>query len=243
MGRVLRPHALRGEVRASAFSASALNLQPGRTVYLLGTPRKIVRARADREAWILKLDGLDDRNAVEALRGELLEAPDNEVERDDEDSYFVHELIGLRVETLDGEELGTLTDVMQPGANDVYVVTDATGNELLVPAIGEVVEEHRPGGGRNPRSAAGRVRGRDPEGSGAASGDIDTADMAGPVPCITPLAQSVDESVYPIESVYSRYYTGRRAGLVAGETNAPGTAVKNCVEGDLTCPRLKRCSS
>ncbi len=141
MGRVLRPHALRGEVRASAFSASALNLQPGRTVYLLGTPRKIVRARADREAWILKLDGLDDRNAVEALRGELLEAPDNEVERDDEDSYFVHELIGLRVETMDGEELGTLTDVMQPGANDVYVVTDATGNELLVPAIGEVVEE------------------------------------------------------------------------------------------------------
>jgi 16S rRNA processing protein RimM len=136
---VLRPHALRGEIRASAFSASALNLQVGRTVYLAGTPRKILRARPDREAWILQLDGITDRNLVEQLRGELLEAPDDEIERDDEDSYFIHELIGLRVETLQGELLGTLSDVMQPGANDVYVVTDESGEELLVPAIGDVI--------------------------------------------------------------------------------------------------------
>jgi 16S rRNA processing protein RimM len=144
---VLRPHALRGEVRASAFSASAPNLQQGRTVYLTGTPRKILRARPDREAWILKLDGVDDRGQVETLRGELLEAPDAEIERDDEDSYFIYELIGLRVETFDGDVLGTLTEVMQPGANDVYVITGESGAEILVPAIADVIESVDVGAG------------------------------------------------------------------------------------------------
>ena len=99
-----------------------------------------MRARPDQEAWILKLDGINDRGEVEALRGELLETPDAEVLRDDDESYFVHELIGLRVVTAEGREIGTLSEVMQPGSNDVYVVKSPHG-EVLVPAIGEVVRE------------------------------------------------------------------------------------------------------
>ena len=108
-------------------------------MYLAGVRHIIQRARPDREAWILQLDGIEDRVVVEALRGELLETPDTEVQRDDGESYFVHELIGLRVETLDGQDLGKVTDVIQTGANDVYVV-EGTGGEVLVPAISEVIE-------------------------------------------------------------------------------------------------------
>lgn len=65
--------------------------------------------------------------------------PDGDVLRDDDDSYFLHELIGLRVLTVDGEDLGELTEVLQPGGNDVYVVT-GNGREVLIPAIGPVVQ-------------------------------------------------------------------------------------------------------
>lgn len=138
VGRVLRPHALHGELRVLAFSPSARNLQRGRPVYLGGVRHIIQRARPDREAWILQLDAIGGRTEVEALRGELLETPDREVLRDDDDSYFVHELIGLRVATVDGRDLGKLTDVIQTGANDVYVV-EGPGGEVLVPAISEVI--------------------------------------------------------------------------------------------------------
>ena len=99
----------------------------------------IERARPDQDQWILKLQGINSRNDVEALRGELLEAADNDVLRDDDESFFVHELIGMTVVTAGGEELGAVAEVLQTGANDVYVVKGAKG-EILVPAIGEVIE-------------------------------------------------------------------------------------------------------
>ena len=124
-----------------AFSASAANLQRDRAVYLAGVRRTIQRVREDREAWIIQLEGIADRNAAERYRGELLETPDAEVLRDDDDSFFVHELIGLRVETAEGKFLGELVDVMQPGANDVYVVRRPDGAEIMIPAIGDVIDE------------------------------------------------------------------------------------------------------
>jgi 16S rRNA processing protein RimM len=142
----LRPHALRGEIRVLAYSPTARNLQRGRPVYLAGVRRVIERSRADHDQWILKLNGLGSRNDVEALRGELLEAADNDVLRDDDESYFVHELIGLRVITTTGRELGSISEVLQTGANDVYVVKGERG-ETLVPVIGEVIEEIDVSGG------------------------------------------------------------------------------------------------
>lgn len=146
VGRVLRPHGIRGEIRVQSFSESAVNLRPGKFVYLDGVRRRVDRARHDRGAWILRLRGLTTRNDVEGFRGALLEVPDDEVERESEDSYFLHELIGLRVVTKDGEELGDVVDVLQPGANDVYVVQGPRG-EVLVPAIGDVIEQIDVAGG------------------------------------------------------------------------------------------------
>lgn len=134
-------------MRVLAYSPSARNIQRGRPVYLEGVRRTVERARADQEHWILKLSGIADRTTVERLRGELLEAADNDVLRDDDESYFVHELIGLRVVvTATAEELGTVADVLQTGANDVYVVHGPRG-ELLIPAIAEVIDRVDVSGG------------------------------------------------------------------------------------------------
>lgn len=138
VGRVLRPHGLKGELRVQVFAAGAPNLQAGANVYLAGERRRVSRSREDRGAWLVTLQGISDRNAAEPWRGWLLEVQDEEVRRSDSESYFIHELLGLRVETEDGRELGRVTEVLQPGANDVYVVS-GPGGEVLVPAIGEVV--------------------------------------------------------------------------------------------------------
>ena len=138
VGVVTRAHGLHGELRVQAFAASAPNLQRGRRVFVRGERRTVTRARPDRGAWILQLSGLADRTAAEPLAGELIEAADADVRRDDSDSYFVHELIGLRVVTTDGRNVGLVTEVLQGGANDVYVAQGDTG-EVLIPAVAGVV--------------------------------------------------------------------------------------------------------
>ena len=135
-------------MRVLVYSPSARNIQRGRPVYLEGVRRTVERARADQDQWIVKLHGISDRTTVEGLRGELLEAADNDVLRDDDESYFVHELVGLRVVvTATGEELGTVADVLQTGANDVYVLKGPKG-EVLVPAIAEVIDSIDVSGGQ-----------------------------------------------------------------------------------------------
>ena len=116
MGRVARAHGLNGELRVAAFASGAPNLQPGRRLLLGGVDVRIDSARPSGDAWILSVDAIRDRTTAERFRGQLFEAPDGEVERDSSDSYFIHELIGLRVQTADGEDLGTITEVLQPGA-------------------------------------------------------------------------------------------------------------------------------
>ena len=62
--------------------------------------------------------------------------------------YYHHQLIGLNVESDQGQELGTLTGILETGANDVYVVTDSAGKEILLPAIPPVILEVDMGGQR-----------------------------------------------------------------------------------------------
>jgi 16S rRNA processing protein RimM len=125
-------------VRVQAFSPAAPNIQAGCTVYINSRRTKVTRARPDHDGWILEITGFSSRTAVEGLRGVLIEALDADVRRDDDESYFVHELIGLRVTTDAGEELGRITEVLQSGAADVYVIA-GPGGELLIPAIADVV--------------------------------------------------------------------------------------------------------
>lgn len=137
---MLRPHGLDGELRIQAFTSSALNLAVGRFVYVDGRRRRIIEARPGKGAWLIRLAGISSRVAAEAVHGMLLEAPDESVERDDAESYFVHELVGLQVVTDQGETVGELVEVLTTGSADVYVALGPRG-EVLFPAIGEVVRE------------------------------------------------------------------------------------------------------
>ncbi len=89
---------------------------------------------------LVKLAGCDSREAAQELRGKFLQVPEDQAIPLEEGEYFLFQLIGLDVEMVDGERLGKLTEVIETGANNVFVVQGEAG-ELLIPDISEVVHE------------------------------------------------------------------------------------------------------
>jgi len=89
------------------------------------------------------LEGVNDRQAAEALRGMWIFLPEADAAELDEDTFWIHDLLGLTVQTGEGRLLGKVTDVLATGANDVYLIAPAEGvnrgKEILLPAIAQVI--------------------------------------------------------------------------------------------------------
>lgn len=99
----------------------------------------IERVRANKGSFIIKIRGINDRNAAEEICHRYLQRRLNDDENLAPDEYFIFDLIGLVVKTIDGTEIGTIADVLSLPANDVYVVAQNSG-EVLIPAIKSVVK-------------------------------------------------------------------------------------------------------
>ena len=145
IGEIVRPQGIRGEVKLRAMTSD-----PGRyarldTVYLLenGSYRavRVLSGRAQQGFAYLKLDGVNDRNQAEALRGRGVFVDRAHAIELGEDENFVCDLIGLQAVDTKGAPLGTLRDVLTPNAVcDVYVF-DTPRGELMIPALRRVVRE------------------------------------------------------------------------------------------------------
>ena len=102
-------------------------------------PLEIEQVKYFKNMVILKFKGYDNINDIEKYKSkDLLITRDHAVELGP-DEYFITDLIGLQVLTEDGEALGGLKDVLETGANDVYVVEMKNGRELLIPAIKDCI--------------------------------------------------------------------------------------------------------
>jgi 16S rRNA processing protein RimM len=142
VGRVLRPHGVRGELRVEILTGYPERLPLHAVLYVgeEGRPYPVERLRLQRDAALIKLAGCDDRNQAEALRGQLLQIPLEQAVPLEEGEYYHFQLIGVEVFTGAGECLGRVVEVLDTGANDVYVVRGGRG-EVLLPAIEDVVRE------------------------------------------------------------------------------------------------------
>jgi 16S rRNA processing protein RimM len=145
IGRVLRPHGVRGELRVEIVTSYPERL--GQHAYFClarpDLPEAVQRYPVEKLRWhrgalLLKLGGCDDRNAAEELRGMLVQIPIEEAVPLEEGEYYYFQLIGVGVETEGGELLGRVVEVLETGANDVYVVRGPHG-EVLLPAVDDVV--------------------------------------------------------------------------------------------------------
>ena len=144
IGEVLRPQGIRGEVKVRPDTNDPERFYDLDHVFLLRgeeyIERKIKVSRVDLDAVYLTFEGVTDRNAAEALRGEFIYIDREHAVQLPENMNFICDLIGCRGVDTNGRALGEMTDVLQPGGNDVYVFHGPLG-EVLVPALKSVVTE------------------------------------------------------------------------------------------------------
>ena len=126
VGVITTTHGVRGEVKVFPTT------DPERFLDL-----EYVILDAGRE--MKKFDGIDNINDIEMYKGRDLWVPREEAQELDEDEYYIGDLIGMEVILEDNTHFGTLKDVMETGANDVYVVELPDHQEVLLPAIKECI--------------------------------------------------------------------------------------------------------
>jgi 16S rRNA processing protein RimM len=142
LGRILRPHGVRGEMVLEADADAANALAALETIYVGEPPVACALAgvRRHRDRLLIRLAGCDDRDFAEAYRGQPVRLAPQAAPPLPPGTYYWSQIIGLTVVTDDGETLGAIAEILETGANDVYVVRD-DGKELLIPATPGVIQQ------------------------------------------------------------------------------------------------------
>ncbi|MBL1128352.1 MAG: 16S rRNA processing protein RimM [Chloroflexi bacterium] len=141
IGQVSKPHGVHGEVRVILHTDVPERFTWLKEVYVGQNSSRLVAvegARLHQNMVLLKLAGYDDREAAETLRGAWLQVPEAEAIPLAEGEYFLYQIEGLTVVTDTGELLGTLLEVIETGANNVFRVVGPRG-EVLLPDTREVI--------------------------------------------------------------------------------------------------------
>jgi 16S rRNA processing protein RimM len=141
VGKVRRPHGVAGDVLVEVYTDFPERLQPEATVYAGENhlPLTISRRRSHNDGVLLGFEGFSTPEQVGRFRNHILYIKSEDAEELPEGEYYFHQLLGLSVFDETGEPIGKVTEIMETGANDVYVVTNEAGLEFLLPAIGEVI--------------------------------------------------------------------------------------------------------
>ncbi len=142
IGRVLKPWGFRGELKIEIMTDFPERFASLHTVYLGedSKPFPVEHARLLGKAARLKLKGIDTEQAAARLRNQLIQVPTDQAIPLPEGKYYLYQLIGLRVKTMQGQDLGEVVDILETGANNVYVVKNGE-REILIPAIEPVVKK------------------------------------------------------------------------------------------------------
>lgn len=143
VGRVVKPHGLKGEVSVLLLTdRPEVRFAPGADVLLDGEPVAVATSRPHQGRWLVRFEHVTDRTGAEGLRGAALTGLP--LEGDEEsDTFWVHELVGLTVLDEGGDTVGEVTDVIElPAAAgyDLLEVRRTSGAMLLLPAADELVE-------------------------------------------------------------------------------------------------------
>lgn len=146
VGAVTTTHGVQGEVKVFPTTDDPKRFKKLKHVFLdTGkkqqelTELEITQVKFFKNLVILKFKGYDNINDVESWRGRPLFVTRDQAVACEEGEYFIADLMGLSVVSEEGETLGILTDVLQTGANDVYVVSQPGQKDLLLPAISDCI--------------------------------------------------------------------------------------------------------
>ncbi|XCP83719.1 ribosome maturation factor RimM [Roseburia hominis] len=143
VGVITSTHGIKGEVKVFPTTDDPTRFDDLKQVILdtgrAQLPLEIEHVKYFKQYVILKFKGINDINDIEKYRKMPLFVSREDAVELEEDEYFVADMLGLTVYTEDGKEFGVLKDIMETGANDVYVVDSKEHGEVLLPAIHECI--------------------------------------------------------------------------------------------------------
>ena len=145
IGYITKPQGLKGEVKVEPVTPNPERFYRLEIVFLQVNDKTqaypIDKIRVSDRFVYIKFSGINSRNEAELLRNAEILVEEKDLIQPGQDEYFVHDIVGCRVISENNDEIGIVSDVVQMSSNDIYVVRNGTGTELLVPATKEVVTQ------------------------------------------------------------------------------------------------------
>lgn len=141
VGRLRRPHGVKGEIMMEILTDFPERIKVGNVVHVGQgyQPMKITGLRRHQQGFLLRFEGIESRDDISVYRSDYVCVTTDDLPALDEGEYYFHQLIGISVYDEDGNELGKLAEIMETGANHVYLVQHEDGSEVLLPAIESVI--------------------------------------------------------------------------------------------------------
>jgi len=145
IGQIVNTYGIKGFVKVVPYTDDIKRFEQLKSVYI-EQKSKIIEAfieevKYSKNLVLIKLKGINSIEEAEKYKNAILKIDRKDAVKLPEDTYFIVDLIGLDVYTLDGENLGKLEDIFKTGSNDVYVVKNELGKQILIPAIESVIKQ------------------------------------------------------------------------------------------------------
>ena len=145
IGQIVNTTGLKGVIKIKPFTDDITRFESLKTIYISMKSElkefEIEQVRYNKNMVLLKLKGIDSIEEAEKYKNLYLKIHRKDAGELEENTYFVADILGCKVVTEQGEELGNLIDIFPTGSNDVYVVKNEEGKQVLLPAIKEVIKK------------------------------------------------------------------------------------------------------
>jgi 16S rRNA processing protein RimM len=140
VGQVTGAYGVEGAVKVLPLTDFEDRFEAGARVMLEGERREVEWSRPAMPGLVIKLRGIDNRTVADLFRGHYLEVPEEAARPLGEGRFYHHQLVGLEVQTSSGQRLGTIAEILERPANDVWVSREGTV-EHLIPATRDAIVE------------------------------------------------------------------------------------------------------
>ena len=145
IGQIVNTYGIKGYLKIVPYTDDITRFEKLESIYIEVKKELkdfiIEDVKYSKNLVLLKLKGIDDINSAEIYKNCYIKIPRSQAVKLPENSYFIVDLIGLNVYTDNDEELGNIIDVFSTGANDIYVVKNELGKQVLLPAISDVIKK------------------------------------------------------------------------------------------------------
>ena len=144
IGQIVNTFGIKGQVKVKPFTDDLERFEELKSV-LVEKGKELIEMQIEEVKYqqtvvLLKLKGIEDMNMAEKLKGCYLKIKREDARKLPNDTYFIADLIGLNVYTEDGILLGKVDDIYNNKSNDIYVIKDELGKQILLPAIKDVIK-------------------------------------------------------------------------------------------------------